>query len=133
MTRTSQACFQSSIEMRSEPDSTESGTCRWLAVPLRKKCGTSGWISHPNHFLVWEDLFPPLAGTNLYLLYRKYQRWVVINFFFFHNRLFWFLTSFHSRTKIVLTFFEKTFIPCLVLYFYFSWCSTGSFTIDSKD
>jgi len=33
--------FQSSIEMRSEPDSTKSGTCRWLAVPLRKKCGTS--------------------------------------------------------------------------------------------
>jgi hypothetical protein len=45
--------------------------------------------------------------------------WLLTFLIFFHNRLFWFLKSFHSRTKIVLTFFEKTFIPCLVLYFYF--------------
>jgi hypothetical protein len=75
---TSQASFRSTIEMRSEPDSTKSGTCRWLDTNV-------GWLLT-----------------------------------FFHNRLFWFLKPFNSRTKIVLTFFE---------FFFFFWGCFWSFII----
>jgi hypothetical protein len=37
---------------------------------------------------------------------------VKVGFYSHFNPLFWFLKSYNSRTKTVLTFFEKKFIPC---------------------
>jgi hypothetical protein len=103
-----------------------------------------GWLSHsgkgveqvPEYHTQTTSLYERTyfphwqAPTFIYYIRNTNVGWLLTSFFL-DNRLFWFLNFFHSRTKIVLTFFEKTFIPCLVLYFYFSCRSTGSFTIDS--